>query len=701
MSESNTKSKTGIAKICDAKYLKWSTDIYDVYRARFSVSGNKQLWNAIHISIPHDDDRKNTLYNRGLIKKKDISAYNNKLLAQVTRGLNICGEIHNADNAKGTEHFLLPVKIEREDKEDSGVDYYIIANGNECLLKSDILSKNASVYTLVSVALRLFQIARTMADMGYHVGAFDLNDVFVQSNEDSDKKILQLGIMPLACHHGESIEPLPNQLSYIHPSLSKGGIPDIYTDIYSVFAILWVLLSNRPYGEKPDFSKEPCMSFPELTETMKRGINAETEDDIKYIRNTLHALLKKMQDKEVKNDDITVSVLPPIDVPGSTDAKPAAEKSAKTTSKAASSKKSTISNDAKNALDEQTDASEETANAQKNIAEDKAEPAVEDKTEPAAEDKAEPAAAKKDEINEETPSESAEVSENTETTAHTEGREPDNTVPEPETQSKDAQENTASDSTEEQHGDKEDNTVKVFRFVVAEQEEAPADTAVVNEEKADSKSEPEPQAAVIVPAENGTSDGKAIDATVMPEKPVDAALHLPTAEEQPINNMEVNSGAKSEDEPKYAEKAESIRADTAAEPVTPEDTTERLQQIIAQRKEEDTKEKPEDRKKRKAKKKDADLLESFGLDEESAKAYSEKIGVDDVTRLVRRHRYEQHKKAIITASCLICIILVALFLITPAGRSLIDVTGKAIAKCMLVLKEQFNQLRSDVWNMFN
>ena len=168
-----------------------------VYRASFSINGEKGDWDILQISIPLSPLKEAELMRRFGIDREDLPAFYAGFEKAVVRHSDLIKNL-NATGQDSIRRSIVEYKTIKyyprmsRDGKQIGQDFYFVTVPMDSFVGTDIFrEQGAYLSDINNLAIRLLQSAKVFNENGFTLGAVDLDSCYYA---DADgKKFLKLG----------------------------------------------------------------------------------------------------------------------------------------------------------------------------------------------------------------------------------------------------------------------------------------------------------------------------------------------------------------------------------------------------------------------------------------------------------------------------------------------------------------------------
>lgn len=321
----NENETSQISSLCVKENFVRSKFYSDIYRAEFTLNGEKKLWDIERIAIPFSpekekayklrfgisDEEMQTVYKKLRLAVSQHLKMNQSILAKAKEQRKVNTEAGNGKSAEKEYKRLTDCTTFYVHRELFSIgdllEIFVVNEPGEALINSVRFGEYTYLSNIITLGIRLIQTAREYNTLGFHVGAFNLEEiVFCTVEEENKDKVMVERTLTrnesfhTLCASGATMNSrllAPNFTVHMKPEIAAGTEPaSLSGDIYSVCSIMWSLLDGRYYTEAPALEMVPMYSSNELTECMTFGL-MEGEAKLSEILNTLHKLRKSFDEK--------------------------------------------------------------------------------------------------------------------------------------------------------------------------------------------------------------------------------------------------------------------------------------------------------------------------------------------------------------------------------------------------------------------
>jgi len=245
-----------LKKLCSDVNIIGETYYGTIYRAVFTLNGEKAEWDICHIGIPFSPRKEAEMMRRFSIDRKDLPAFYGNFEKAAVRHINLI----KALNATGIPGVLKSIveyrsvqyypRVNREGVQ-IGQDFYLISNPMEPFVGTDIITQQgAYLQDINNLAVRLLQTAKALNEYGFTLGAVDLDSCFYVTDETT-KKYLKLGYGFYGTGPGIVPETYPVDVRPFIPETVANGQEkqSLDSDVRMICAYIWTMLDGKHYTE--------------------------------------------------------------------------------------------------------------------------------------------------------------------------------------------------------------------------------------------------------------------------------------------------------------------------------------------------------------------------------------------------------------------------------------------------------------------
>ena len=245
-----------LKKLCSDANIIGETYYGTIYRAVFTLNGEKAEWDICHIGIPFSPRKEAEMMRRFSLDRKDLPAFYGNFEKAAVRHINLI----KALNATGIPGVLKSIveyrsvqyypRVGREGVQ-IGQDFYLISTPMEPFVGTDIITQQgAYLQDINNLAVRLLQTAKALNEYGFTLGVIDLDSCFYVSDETT-KKYLKLGYGfygtgPGIVPETYSVDARPFISETVANGMEKQSLD---SDVRMICAYIWTMLDGRHYTE--------------------------------------------------------------------------------------------------------------------------------------------------------------------------------------------------------------------------------------------------------------------------------------------------------------------------------------------------------------------------------------------------------------------------------------------------------------------
>lgn len=288
----------------------------DTYRCTFSLNGLLQPWDITHISIPFAPEKERSFMERFGIRKEALTGYYERLAERLPYEAKLLDMIHErgGDFEQLAGNLVRFLYIESIPKEGRGSDIYYVTEPLDALVGSDFIHHDVvSMLNLLQLGARFTQMLKVMLGTGLHVGAFDLDTIYLTKPE-SGRPMIKLGSLLYASLDGEPLlPPLESMPPSTGEDVRQGARPSVSTDMDALCGMLWTLANGNHYTMPPDYEIAPQYAPDELIKALVQALEAEAtegEEALKELHNTLFRMIRQIRKGEMS--DLVIPLEPPV-----------------------------------------------------------------------------------------------------------------------------------------------------------------------------------------------------------------------------------------------------------------------------------------------------------------------------------------------------------------------------------------------------
>ena len=299
-------SQSQMAQFCRPENHIRDSYYSDTYRANFRLDGEQRDWDVIHVSIPFSPEKEQRFMQRFGVAKEEMPLFYEDLAKRLPFEAKLLRDIHKDDRYEAlAANMIRFLYIESVPKTGRGSDLYYISEPLEPLIGSPIFpGQEITLLNLLQLGARFTQMLKLLLGTGIHIGAFDLDTVYLTQPND-EKRMIKLGSLLHASTDEEAPKPLLTM-----PAYGKAGQQSIKTDTDALCGLLWLLADGRHYTSSPDFSHAPRYAPEEFTSALWRAMTADDEnaaEALKEFHNDLFHLIRKIRKGELSDVLIPIS----------------------------------------------------------------------------------------------------------------------------------------------------------------------------------------------------------------------------------------------------------------------------------------------------------------------------------------------------------------------------------------------------------
>ena len=260
-----------LKKLCSDANIIGETYYGTIYRAVFTLNGEKAEWDICHIGIPFSPRKEAEMMRRFSLDRKDLPSFYGNFEKAAVRHINLI----KALNATGIPGVLKSIveyrsvqyypRVSREGVQ-IGQDFYLISPPMEPFVGTDIITQQgAYLQDINNLAVRLLQTAKALNEYGFTLGAVDLDSCFYVSDETT-KKYLKLGYGFYGTGPGIVPESYPVDIRPFIPETVANGQEkqSLDSDVRMICAYIWTMLDGKHYTE-PNVNAWAALKYYSLT----------------------------------------------------------------------------------------------------------------------------------------------------------------------------------------------------------------------------------------------------------------------------------------------------------------------------------------------------------------------------------------------------------------------------------------------------
>ncbi len=288
-----------IISLCTPDRLVRSNYYSSTYRANFSLGDVIRDWDITHISLPFEYENEQQLITRfGVTPAQLNECYKamGKCIKNDRAIVTFLNELKNPNISAAVVKYNYAVAHR---KQSGGSDVYFITEPMQSFSSSQYLFSNSiTLSSLLSFGARITQTLKLLDEVGVRLGAVDLDCIYLTT--DGEKQMVKVGSFLYASKDSDTQRiPMPATLPLnAHESVRNGEKPTLYTDTYSVCALIWTIASGTHYTELADLSVTPEYAPAEMVELLRLGVDPD-RSDIKSVNKGFHDLLRKIKKGEL------------------------------------------------------------------------------------------------------------------------------------------------------------------------------------------------------------------------------------------------------------------------------------------------------------------------------------------------------------------------------------------------------------------
>lgn len=279
----------------------------DTYRAKLKIGGELKEWDITHISLPFENEKEQALIDRFGIAEEDLTEFYSEFGEQVIHEIALHRFLRGTKDEAAISNTINYVYIDKAEKEGRGSDLYMVSDTMEPLIGSEFIQKDSvSLLNLLQIAARLTQTLKLYQGIGLHIGAFDLDTIYLA--EHDGRSMMTVGSLLYGVKEGETgCEVLATAPACMFDEVKSGAAQSNHSDLYAVCAMLWVLADGKHHTEKADLNESPEYAPEELTDLLMKGMT-DKEITAKEIHSGLHAIIRKVRKGEI--EDVIIPIAP-------------------------------------------------------------------------------------------------------------------------------------------------------------------------------------------------------------------------------------------------------------------------------------------------------------------------------------------------------------------------------------------------------
>lgn len=226
-----------------------------VYRATFTLNGEKADWDIFYIGIPFDPQKEAELLRRFGMEREELPAFYGSFEKAVVRHINTAKALKDLGIPaiqKSMVEYRSVQYFPRMNKEGKqvGQDFYFITYPMESFVGTDIVKpEGACLLDINNLMIRLLQTAKSCNENGFSLGAVDMDSCFYAS-EEGGRKLLKLAYG----FYSESDEIHPEDYTddvrpYIDEEIADGGQQSLDSDVRMICAQIWTMMDGKHYTD--------------------------------------------------------------------------------------------------------------------------------------------------------------------------------------------------------------------------------------------------------------------------------------------------------------------------------------------------------------------------------------------------------------------------------------------------------------------
>lgn len=301
-------TKTGVDRLCIQENKIRETGYSETYRAKLKLNGVLKLWDITHISVPFAPDKELLLMQRYSIGQDALNGFYAAFTQRLDCELDLLKKLRRGENEQLASNLVDIRYVDRDEGENGSRHYYCVTDTMDPIVGSEFISESGTTLLgLLQICARLTQTLKLFQNTDVHVGAFDLDAIYLtaETSAPNEKRMMKIGSLLYAAEASEGSPPVMNIMpGNAHESVRSGGEQSLGTDLYSVFAMLWSLLSGRHYTDEPDLSVYPQYAPEEMRTLFEKGLSLGDAQTLKEVHNEIHLLIKKIKRGELADAEI-------------------------------------------------------------------------------------------------------------------------------------------------------------------------------------------------------------------------------------------------------------------------------------------------------------------------------------------------------------------------------------------------------------
>ena len=324
----SSASENNLKLLCTEENKIRDTYYGSVFRANFSINGEKGDWDILQISIPFSPMKEAELMRRFGIDREDLPAFYASFEKAVVRHSTLIKEL-NATEQDSIRRSIVEYKTVKyyprmsRDGTQIGQDFYFITVPMESFVGTDIFREQGACLTDINnLAIRLLQNAKVFSEAGFTIGAVDLDSCYYA---DADgKKYLKLGYS----FYGTGPDTVPDTYTqdmtpFVSDKITSGTEKQsLDSDVRMICAYIWTILDGHHYTEPntnawiaanfysvaDDFPQNlaPAYAPRQLTDLLVEGM-IRGADSMKTLQMGIRAVNKAIAANELENTFIVFS----------------------------------------------------------------------------------------------------------------------------------------------------------------------------------------------------------------------------------------------------------------------------------------------------------------------------------------------------------------------------------------------------------
>lgn len=305
-----------LAQLCTEENKVRENYYSDTYRCAFSLNGLLRPWDITHISIPFAPEKERSFMERFGIRKEALTGYYEHLAERLPYEAKLLDMIHErgGDFEQLAGNLVRFLYIESVPKEGRGSDIYYVTEPMDPLVGSDFIHHDVvSLLNLLQLGARFTQMLKVMQGTGVHIGAFDLDTIYL-TRPDKGRPMIKLGSLLYASVDGEPLlPPLESMPSSTGEDVRQGARPSVSTDMDALCGLLWTLANGSHYTMPPDYEAAPRYAPDELIKALVQALETEEtggEEALKELHNTLFRMIRQIRKGEMS--DLAIPLESPV-----------------------------------------------------------------------------------------------------------------------------------------------------------------------------------------------------------------------------------------------------------------------------------------------------------------------------------------------------------------------------------------------------